>query len=90
MSYYRENAHILRLPSQAKLPDLNVLKSNTANVYTESKTPAISLHKLDALVYKLEKEDLFLTKADKNRKVNRLINQSLDDNVDDTDDIIRY
>ncbi len=44
MSYYRENAHILHLPSQAKVPDLRVFKCNTANVYTESKTPPISLN----------------------------------------------
>ncbi len=46
MSYYREDAHILHLPSQAKLTDLSVFKTNTANVYTESNTPPISLHKL--------------------------------------------
>ncbi len=34
MSYYRENVHILRLPSQAKLPGFSVLKSNTSNVFT--------------------------------------------------------
>ncbi len=67
MSYYRNNTHILRLPSQAKLPDLSVLQTNTVNVvYTESKTPDISLHKLDALVNRLHNQDLHLTKADKN------------------------
>ncbi len=54
MSYYKENAHILCLPSQAKVIDLSVHKSNTANIYPESKTPPISLHKLDALVNKLK------------------------------------
>ncbi len=43
---------------------------------------------MDALVNKLENEDLCITKAVKNRKVNRLLNQSLNDNMDDTDDIL--
>ncbi len=73
MSCYRENALILHLPGQANLPDLSILKSNTDNVYTESKTPPISLHKLDALVNKLENEDVYLTKADNNGKDNRLL-----------------
>ncbi len=88
MSYYRENDHILCLPSQAKLPGFSVLKSNTSDVYTESKTPAISLDKLDTLVNKLEHKDVYLTKSDKNRKDNRLLNQSLADNMDSTDDIL--
>ncbi len=78
MSYYRKDAHILCLPSQAKLPDLSILKTITANVYLESKTTAISLHKLDALVNRLQHEDIYLMKA----------NESLTDNMDDTDDIL--
>ncbi len=64
MSYYTENAHILHLPSQAKLPYLSILKTNTDNVYTESKTPAISVHKLDSLINRLQHQDLHLTKSD--------------------------
>ncbi len=86
MSYYRENVDISHLPGQAKLPDLSVLKSNTDNVYTESKTPAISLHKLDALVNILQNQDLHLIKADKNRKDNKLFNET--NNMDDTDSIL--
>ncbi len=78
----------MRLPSQAKLQHLSILKTNTDNVYMESKTPAISLHKLDALVNRLQNDDLHLTKADKNRKDNRLLNQSRTGNMDDTDDIL--
>ncbi len=40
MSYYMENDHILHLPSQAKFPGFSVLKSNTSDIFTESKTPA--------------------------------------------------
>ncbi len=47
MSYYRENAHLLQLPSQAKLPDLSIANTDTDNTDTESKTTIISLHKLD-------------------------------------------
>ncbi len=88
MSYYRENAHILHLPSQAKLPDLSILKTNTDNVYTESKAPAISLHKLDARVNTLQDQDLHLTKADKNRKDNQIFNKTLTNKMDYTDDIL--
>ncbi len=54
----------------------------------ESKTPAISLHKLDVFVNRLRYDDIYLTKADRNQKDNRLLNQSLADNMNDTDDIL--
>ncbi len=60
MSCYWENDHILSLPSQAKLLGFSVLKSNTSNVFTESETLAISLHKLDALVNTLKHEEVYL------------------------------
>ncbi len=88
ISYYTENTHILRLPSHAKLTDLSILKTNTANVYTESKTPAISLHKLDAPVNRLQNQDMHLTKADKYKMNNKLFNQTFTNNMDDNDDIL--
>ncbi len=33
MPYYRENEHILRLPSSARIPSLNVMISNSADCY---------------------------------------------------------
>ncbi len=88
MSYYREDTHILRLPSQVILPDLSIRKTNTDNIYIESKPPAISLHKLYAFVNRLQNDDLHITKANKNRMDNRLLNQSLTGNMDDTEDIL--
>ncbi len=71
MSYYRENACILHPPGQENLSDLSAIQSNTDNVYTETKIPVISLHKLDALVNTMKQRELHLTKADRNRKDNR-------------------
>ncbi len=88
MSYYREDTHILHLPSQVILPDLSIRKTNMDNIYIESKTPAISLHKLYAFVNRLQNDDLHITKANKNRMDNRLLNQSLTGNMDDTEDIL--
>ncbi len=81
MSYYRENVHILRLPSQAKLPDLNIATTDTKNIYAESKTPIISLQKHDALVNRLKHDKLHLTKADQNGKDTRALNSTLTNNI---------
>ncbi len=66
MPYYSENEHILCLLSQAKIPAINVLQSNTSNVFIESKIPAISIHQLGAHVSRLRKNDIFLSHSDKN------------------------
>ncbi len=49
--------------------------------------PCIS-YKLDALVNRFHYEDIYLTKADKTRKDNKLLKQSLADNMDEADDIL--
>ncbi len=66
MLYYREKEQILSLPSQAKLPVINVLQSNTLDFFTEIKVPAISIHQLDSLVNNLKKKEMFLSLSDKN------------------------
>ncbi len=87
MPYYREKEHILRLPSQARIPAINVIQSNTSNVFTESKISAISIHQLDALVNGLMKNDVFQSHSNKNGEDNMLFNHSLEQNMDDNDEI---
>ncbi len=59
-----------------------------SDVFIESETPAISLHKSDALVNRLKHGNVYLTKSDKNRKDNRLLNESLVDYMDETEEIL--
>ncbi len=88
MPYYREKEHILRLPSQASLPTLNVLHSITSDIFTESNVPPISILRLDSLINKLKKKDIFLSHSDKNKEDNLLFNRSLEQNMDDNKDIL--
>ncbi len=88
MSYYRENDHILKLPSQAKIPNILITKSNDSSVYTENKTPVISVNKLNALVNSLDKDNLHLTSADKNSKDNIELKSNLKNNIDKNSDIL--
>ncbi len=88
MPYYRESEHILRLPSSATIPNLNVILSNSSNVFTESKIPAISIHQLDNLIGNLKKKDIYLSKSDKLRKDNTLFNDSILLNMDNTDGLL--
>ncbi len=86
--YYRENKHIMHLPSLASLPALNVLQSITSDIFTKSKVPPISIHRLDSLVIKLKKKDIFLSHSDKNGEDNLLFNHSLEQNMDENKDIL--
>ncbi len=61
MPYYREKEHILLLPSQASLPTINVMQSNTSNIFT---VPPIFIHQLDSLVNKLKHKDIYLSHSD--------------------------
>ncbi len=65
MPYYRENEHILGLPSSASIPSLNVIISNLTNVYTESKVSVISLQQLDNLIGNIKKDKIYLSNSDK-------------------------
>ncbi len=82
MPYYRKKEHILTLPGQSKLPAINVLQSNTSDVFTEQRVSVISIHQLDSLVNNLE-TDIFL-----NGEVNSLLNHSLELNMDDNEDLL--
>ncbi len=88
MPYYMEKEHILRLPSQARIPAIIVIQSNTSNVFTKSEIPAISIHQLNALVNRRRKKDISLSHSDKNREDNILFNHSLEQNMDDNDEIL--
>ncbi len=88
MSYYREDAHILLYIVKPKSKISVFLKPSEPMLTQKAKLPAISLHKLDALVNRLQYHDIYPMKAERKRKDNRLLNQSLTDNMDDTDDIL--
>ncbi len=77
MPYYRENEHILCLPSLASIPRLNVIKSNSTDVYTENKFPAISLHQLDNLIGDMKKDNIYHSNYDKLCKDNKCFNESI-------------
>ncbi len=80
MSYYKKNAHILCLSSQAKLPELSILKSNAANVYTPKVKHLLFLYiNWIPLVTNLKMKMYIslnpkIAKADNNGKYNRLLN----------------
>ncbi len=43
MPYYRENKHLLRLPSKASIPNFTVIKSNHSGVFSFNTVPPISV-----------------------------------------------
>ncbi len=88
MPYYREKEHILQLPSQASLPTINVVQSNTSNIFTKKKVPTISIHQLDSLVNKLKHKDIYLSHSDKHGEDSMLFNCSLEQNMDDNNTIL--
>ncbi len=88
MPYYRENEHILRLPSSASILSLNVVKSNSSDVFTENKVPAISLQQLDTLISNLKQNKIYLSNSDKLGQDNALFNESIMENMDNTDDLL--
>ncbi len=58
MPYYRENQHILGLPSSSTIPLLHVIRTDSANIFTEDEVPPISLHKLDSLINNLKENKI--------------------------------
>ncbi len=88
MSYYRKNTHILHLPSQVKCPGLSVLKTNTDNVYTESKT--LLSHSTNWMPLSTDSsiKSCILQRLIKREKDNELFNKTLTNNIQDTDDIL--
>ncbi len=45
MSYYRENKHLLHLPSKASIPNFSVIKSNLSGVCSVNTVPPITVQR---------------------------------------------
>ncbi len=58
--YYKENEHILCLPSSASIPAFSVIKTNLSGVFIENNVPPISLKQLDYHRRPQTKHDLFI------------------------------
>ncbi len=86
MPYYREKEHILQLPSQASLPTINVLQSNTS-LLNEKYLLSPYINWI-VLLINLNIKTPFLSHSDKNNEDNLLFNCSLEQNMDDNDDIL--
>ncbi len=88
MPYYRENQHILELPSLSTIPLLNVIRTDSANVFTEDTVPPISLHKFDSLINNLKDNKIYLSNLDKMSKDNKHLNATFMDSMVDNNDIL--
>ncbi len=86
--YHREHEHILCLPNSASIPSLNVITSNSTDVYRENKIPAISLHQLDNLIGDIKKDTIYLSNSVKLCKDNKLFNESIMLNIDDAEELL--
>ncbi len=65
MPYYKENEHILRLPSSASILDFSVIKTNLSGVFSENNVPSISLKQLDTIIGDLKQHMIYLSNSDK-------------------------
>ncbi len=88
MPYYRENEHILRLPSSASTHNFSVVKTNSSGVLTENKVPAIFQQQLDNLIGNLKQNKIYLLNSDKLGKYNALFNESIMEYMDNTDKLL--
>ncbi len=84
MPYYRENEHILCLPSSASILSQNVITSNSTDVYTENKIPGISFHQLDKFISDIKKETIYLS----NYLMTTNFNESIMQNTDDAKELL--
>ncbi len=80
MPYYRENEHILRLPSSASIPDFSVIKTSLSGVFSETNVPPISLKKLDTIIGDLKQNKIYLSKSDKIGQDNAFFDKSIINN----------
>ncbi len=84
MPYYRENEHLLHLPSSASIPEFSVIKNNLSSVYSENNVPPISIQQLDSIIGDLRQNKVYLSKSDKIGQVNSFFNESIMDNQENT------
>ncbi len=50
LPYYKENEHLLHLPSKASIPDFSVIKTNLSGVFSDYNVPPISVKQLDTII----------------------------------------
>ncbi len=80
MPYYRENEHLLRLPSKASIPNFSVIKSNLSGVFSDNTVPPISVKQLDTIIGDLKQNKIYLSKSDKIGQDITFFNESIMDN----------
>ncbi len=84
MPYYRENEHLLRLPSKASIPDFSVITFNQSGVFSDNTVPPISVKQLDTIIVNLRQYKIYLSKSDKIGQDIKLFNESINDNFENT------
>ncbi len=80
--YYRENEHILRLPSSASIPYFSVIKTNLSCVFSANNVTPISLKQLDTIIGDLKQNRIYLSNTDKIGQDNAFFNESIMDNFE--------
>ncbi len=80
MPYYRENKHLLHLPSKASIPDFTIIKSNQSDVFIVNTVSPISVKQLDTIIGDLKHNKIYLSKSDKIGQNIILFNESIVDN----------
>ncbi len=88
MLYYRENEHILCLPSSASIPDFSVIKINLSGVFSENNVPPISLKQLDTIISDLKQISIYLSNSDKIVQDNAFFNESIMDNIENMNKLL--
>ncbi len=80
MPYYRENEHLLCLPSKASIPNFTVIKSNQSGVFSVNTVPPISVQRLDTIIGDLKQNKIYLSKSEKIGQDIIFFNESIMDN----------
>ncbi len=88
MPYYKENGHILCLPSSASIPAFSVIQTNLSGVFSENSVPPISLKQLDTIIGDLKQNMIYLSKSDKIGQDNVFFNESINDNFENTNKLL--
>ncbi len=86
MPYYRENEHLLRLPSKASIPNFTVIKSNESGVFSVNTVQHISVQWLDTIIGDLKQNKIYLSKSDKIGQDIIFFNKSIMDNSANTNE----
>ncbi len=86
MPYYRENEHLLHLPSKASIPNFSIIKSNQSGVFSVNTVPPISVKQLDTILGNLKQNKIYLSKSDKIGQDIKLFNESITDNFENTNE----